>query len=93
MVDTGVLIAISAAVAVIFGLSIWAVSVSWKWVVFGVKLWYYDWRNKGKTGFLWRVDNSSNLGFPEFINLGNYSKEIGDDTFQYVRRQLQGLRF
>jgi hypothetical protein len=55
--ETTALIFISAGIAIVLGLSIWAVSVSWHWVMFGVRLWYYDWRTKKRTGFLWIVDN------------------------------------
>ena len=93
MVSTTTVVLISIGIALVLSLIIWAFAVSSRWVLFGLRLWWADYKYKKKTGLLWVIDNSGNLGFPRPINLATYREEIGDNTYHWLRKQLDGLRF
>lgn len=65
--------------------------VAYKWIHFGIKLWFAKQKYKSNTGFLLIRNSGNDFSMPLIIDLRDLKKEIGHDTYVYSRSQLQGV--
>ena len=65
----------------------------WTWIKFSRELRQQRKKLKHNLGLLFVMNKADSIGIPRFINLEDYSKEIGKKRFLQMKEQMQGLKY